>query len=351
MSRFKSILSRLLTVIIIFLVAICLILFFKIVTNSDVSIGGIRFYYVATESMYPTIKPHAMMVVKETDPENLKEGDIISFVSRDPAIYGMVNTHRIYQITEDNGELAFVTMGDHNPTPDSLLVYPDEIKGKVIFYTPPMKGLTSFLSFAGTQMGFFIVILMPLMLVAAMFFGSFIKEFQASLRRETEELEALRLQKQQEMEAQAAKEERERLASNASTLKKIEAEAQLEELFGMEQQKVSVPTSDLPKEVAEAILEQYFGKKISEITEEDITKKLAKCDTSVKNNGIIEDNKNDVSKEIVESENPEQEISETNDTTEITENADTQNETEIEDTVKVQNESDAQKEKEAGDGK
>ena len=299
MSRFKSIFSRLLTVVIIFLVAICLILFFKIVTNSDVSIGGIRFYYVATESMYPTIKPNAMMVVKETDPEDLKEGDIISFVSRDPAIYGMVNTHRIYEITEDNGELAFVTMGDHNPTPDSLLVYPDEIKGKVIFYTPPMKGLTSFLSFAGTQMGFFIVILMPLMLVAGMFFGSFIKEFQASLRRETEELEALRAQKQQELEAQKeqeAREERRRLAGNEFKLKKLEAEAQMEEVFGMDQQKISVPTSELPKEVAEAILERFFGKKISEITEEDITKKLAKCDTNVKNNGIMEDNKNDVSK-------------------------------------------------------
>ena len=296
MSRFKSILSRLLTVIIIFLVAICLILFFKIVTNSDVSIGGIRFYYVATESMYPTIKPNAMMVVKETDPENLEVGDIISFVSRDPAIYGMVNTHRIYEITEDNGELAFVTMGDHNPTPDSLLVYPDEIKGKVIFYTPPMKGVTEFLSFAGTRMGFFIVILMPLMLVAGMFFASFIKEFQESLRRETEELEALRAQKIQELQEQQEKEERARLESGSFKLKKIYAEAQLEEFFGMDQQKISVPTTNLPKEVAEALLEQYFGKNISEITEEDITKKLAKCDTSVKNNGIMQDNTNDVSK-------------------------------------------------------
>lgn len=300
MNRFKSILSRLLTVIIVFLVAICLILFFKIVTNSDVSIGGIRFYYVATESMYPTIKPHAMMVVKETDPEDLKQGDIISFVSRDPAIYGLVNTHRIYEITEDNGELAFVTMGDHNPTPDSLLVYPNEIKGKVIFYTPPMKGLTSVLSFAGTKMGFFIVILMPLMLVAGMFFGSFIKEFQASLQRESEELEALRQQKLAELEAQKEEEERRR-RNEGHSLRKIAAENQLELLFDMEQQ-VNIPTSIIPKEVAEIILEQYFGKSISEITEEDIKKKLSICDTNVKNNAIIKDKKNDVNRKCIETE-------------------------------------------------
>lgn len=206
--KWKRTLSRLLNVLIVFLVIICLILFFKIITNSDVSIGGVRFYYVATESMYPTIKPHAMMVVKETDPEKLEVGDIISFVSRDSAIYGQVNTHRIYAITEEDGELAFVTKGDNNPSPDTLHVYPDEIKGKVVAHTPPIKGLTSLLSFAGTKMGFFIVILMPLMLVTGMFFESFMREFRESLQREAEELEQLKLQKLGELEKEAEKQER-----------------------------------------------------------------------------------------------------------------------------------------------
>lgn len=297
--RAGNIFSRVLTVLIVFLVAICMILFFKIITNEDVSIGGIRFYYVATESMYPTIKPHAMMVVKETDPEKLQEGDVISFVSRDPAIYGQVNTHRIYAITEDNGQLAFVTKGDNNPVPDSLLVYPDEIKGKVIAHTPPMKGLTSVLSFAGTRMGFFIVILLPLMLVAAMFFGSFVKEFQNSLRQETAELERLRqeqLKAQQTGSMSAADvmtQNGQQIAgaqqsSNMQIQKSEECNTtedgqsgnsdSSETAFYMEGEQVQMAPDAIPQEFAAVILEQYFGKSLGEITEEDIVAKLNSMD-------------------------------------------------------------------------
>ena len=298
--RAGNIFSRVLTVLIVFLVAICMILFFKIITNEDVSIGGIRFYYVATESMYPTIKPHAMMVVKETDPEKLQEGDVISFVSRDPAIYGQVNTHRIYAITEDNGQLAFVTKGDNNPVPDSLLVYPDEIKGKVIAHTPPMKGLTSVLSFAGTRMGFFIVILLPLMLVAAMFFGSFVKEFQNSLRQETAELERLRQEQlkaqsdsmsvsdtmtqngqqiagaQQSFDMQIWKD----AESNTSEAGQSENNDSDETAFHMEGEQVQMAPDAIPQELAAVILEQYFGKSLGEITEEDIVVKLNSMDSA-----------------------------------------------------------------------
>ena len=283
----KRTLSRLLNVLIVFLVAVCLILFFKIITNSDVSIGGVRFYYVATESMYPTIKPHAMMVVKETDPEKLEVGDIISFVSRDPAIYGQVNTHRIYAITEEDGELAFVTKGDNNPSPDTLHVYPDEIKGKVIAHTPPIKGLTSLLSFAGTKMGFFIVILMPLMLVTGMFFSSFMREFRESLQREADELEALKQQKLAEMEdmdgidgingkipggdGSGAEQPGERAADvvgSDETMPEVTAEDSVTEEI------ITFSAESVPKAMAVAILEKYFGKPIEEITENDINQKL-----------------------------------------------------------------------------
>lgn len=280
----KRTLSRLLNVLIVFLVAICLILFFKIITNSDVSIGGVRFYYVATESMYPTIKPHAMMVVKETNPEKLEVGDIISFVSRDPAIYGQVNTHRIYAITEEDGELAFVTKGDNNPSPDTLHVYPDEIKGKVIAHTPPIKGLTSLLSFAGTRMGFFIVILMPLMLVTGMFFSSFMREFRESLQREADELEALKQQKlaeMEEMDGMAGKipdgagsgvelpgERAADAVGSDETMPEVTAEDSVTEEI------ITFSAESVPPAMAVAILEKYFGKPIEEITENDINQKL-----------------------------------------------------------------------------
>lgn len=232
MKTWKKIISRFLSVCIAFLMLICLVLFFKIITSSDVSIGGIRFYYVATNSMYPTIKPYSLMVVKEVDPQTLKEGDVISFVSRDPAIYGMVNTHRILEVTESDGSLAFVTMGDNNPAPDSFLVYPGEVRGKVVFHTPPIKAFTQVLLFAGTQVGFFIVILMPLSGILMMFLLSFLKEMRASLQREMDEIEKLK------------------------------------------QSHMSGPISEMSQQEAQEILEAYFGKSLEAVTEEEIRQKL-----------------------------------------------------------------------------
>lgn len=270
MNRWKKMLSRFLNVCIIFLAAVCLILFFKITTDSDVSIGGVRFYYVVTDSMYPTIKPYSLMVVKQTDPQTLQEGDIISFVSRDPAIFGMVNTHRIYEITEADNSLAFVTMGDNNPTPDSLLVYPDEIKGKVILHTPPIKALASVFLFAGTKAGFFIVILMPLMVVAAMFFGSFLKEMQASLQQEMKELEELRsscLMTEQEGD------------SHPSQI--VDGSSHPSETVDG----ISSPSETgvgISRQEAQMLLEAYFGKSLSEITQEDIRQKLEQLETTAR---------------------------------------------------------------------
>jgi signal peptidase len=159
-------------------------------------------YYVATESMYPTIKPYSLITVRETAPEKLEVGDVISFISRQPEIYGMVNTHRIYEITEDeDGQMAFVTMGDNNPVPDSYYVYPDEIVGKVVAHTPPLKALTEIMSFAGTRTGFFIVIILPLILIAGIFLNSFIQEFRASLQKEAQQLDELHRQSDEQENA------------------------------------------------------------------------------------------------------------------------------------------------------
>jgi signal peptidase len=244
-NKATNVFSKLLTVMIVFLVVICMILFFKTITQSEISLFGYRLYYVATESMYPTITPYSIITVKEVDSETLKEGDVISFISRQPEIYGMVNTHRIYDIVrDDEGQTAFVTMGDNNPVPDSYYVYPEEIMGKVVMHTPPLKILTNVMSFAGTKIGFFIVIILPLMLIASMFMNSFIREFQASLREEARALEELR---QEQSDANAA-----------------------------EHEDPARPVTEADsRQIAIQLIEGYFGKTMDEITNEDIASVFA----------------------------------------------------------------------------
>lgn len=232
--KIQIIISRFLTVAIIALAFIVVVLLFKTVTRSDISIFGCKFYYIASESMHPTIKADSLIVVRKADPEKLETGDIISFISRDPAIYGLVNTHRIYAVTTDeDGRSAFVTMGDNNPKPDDYLVYPEEIEGKVIFHTMPIKPLAQFFSFAATKAGFMICVMMPLLLVAGMFFHSFIREMRDYVAQEEKSLEQIREQK-------------------------------LILIQGIPD------VQNITPEQAKMILEQLFHKEIHEITAEDV---------------------------------------------------------------------------------
>lgn len=74
------------------------------------------------------------MIAKITDTEELKVGDVISFVSRDPDIAGMINTHNIDKISYDtNGKPVFTTKGSNNPTADKYPVYPEDIRGRVVY--------------------------------------------------------------------------------------------------------------------------------------------------------------------------------------------------------------------------
>ncbi|MBR4769389.1 MAG: signal peptidase I [Clostridia bacterium] len=120
-----------------------------------------------------------IFVNKLTDAEknDLKVGDVITFDSmRDlngDFISNDINTHRIVEIHEYNGERYYVTRGDHNPNADG--VYSDEASGHAAsgyIVTSAMilgkwngkkiGGLGNFLDFLKTRAGFFVVIILPL---------------------------------------------------------------------------------------------------------------------------------------------------------------------------------------------
>lgn len=103
--------------------------------------------------MEPTLKIDDVVVVKKYSAENLKEGDIITFLQEDKTI-----SHRIHKITKEKGELKFTTKGDNNEIIDKDIVDSDKIYGKVIFkikgigkiiqYIQSIRGLINIIIFA-----------------------------------------------------------------------------------------------------------------------------------------------------------------------------------------------------------
>ena len=96
-------------------------------------------YTIISPSMVPNINVYDVVFnVKVNDPNTLEVGDIITFVSSDSYMKGMIITHRIVDKYVTNEGVQFKTKGDANVEADSSLVYEENVIGKVLFKIPQL---------------------------------------------------------------------------------------------------------------------------------------------------------------------------------------------------------------------
>lgn len=177
-------LNKVLTVLVIVAAIICLSVCVKVISGKDASIFGFQIYHILTGSMEPTIPTGSNVLVHEVDPATLKEGDVITFTSRDASIYGSANTHRIIGITEENGQKKFITKGDANSRADAITVAMEDVKGKVVFHVNS-AAFTSFFEFIHTGPGFVTVIVMPVLFICWCILQDFKRQLE-DLKKENE---------------------------------------------------------------------------------------------------------------------------------------------------------------------
>lgn len=125
-------------------------------------IGGYTVLRVVTGSMAPTLETDTLIVVRKTEPAEVKEGDIISFYSSDPALEGAVNTHRVLSIREEDGIYYYTTKGDANNVADSYEASSVYLIGTVCFSSYVMGKLARLLA---NPLIFIPVILIPLAVI------------------------------------------------------------------------------------------------------------------------------------------------------------------------------------------
>ncbi len=124
--------------------------------------NGYKPYIVLSDSMNGVFEVGDIAVSKETDADNLKKGDIISFKSIDPNNYDTVVTHKIKKVTKYQGEKAYVTYGVNTGAEDAYPVPADRVIGEYQFRLPKMG---YFFQFLKTPMGYFVLIFIPFMLL------------------------------------------------------------------------------------------------------------------------------------------------------------------------------------------
>ena len=121
--------------------------------RNDQDIFGFRCYIVLSDSMSATdFDAGDLVLVKEVDPNTLKEGDIIAYQSQNSENYGATVTHKIRARTTDaNGNPGFITYGTTTGVDDETVVTYPFILGR---YQVALPGMGTFFRFLKTPQGY-----------------------------------------------------------------------------------------------------------------------------------------------------------------------------------------------------
>lgn len=115
-------------------------------------------YVIVSGSMEPIIKIKDAVLIKRVDPDSIQRGDVVTYLSNDESYYGIMITHRVVNIQEENGEKIYYTKGDHNETVDRSPIKGDQIYGKVVMRIPKIGYIKYFLV---SSYGWIIAIVIP----------------------------------------------------------------------------------------------------------------------------------------------------------------------------------------------
>ena len=147
-------------------------------------IFGYRVLQVISDSMTPTINDETCIVIRKVDEDDIKVGDIITFVSEAADIKGYLNTHRVHEIKTDDatGEKIFITKGDAYELPDSKPVSYDQVAGRYVGKLPFGVQLFKAIRFLADRNNYFIIVILPLFFC----FASYAKDlYNAIFKRES----------------------------------------------------------------------------------------------------------------------------------------------------------------------
>lgn len=161
--RVLTVIGTILCIILFPILVINCTLIVKSFTSDEVpNVAGTLPLIVLTDSMYPVIESGDLIICHTAEPEEIQLGDVIAFF--DPAGNGTtIVTHRVLEVTEQYGQIAWRTKGDNNNTEDRLLVTAEKL---VATYTDTrIPGAGNVALFMQTTHGLILCVVLPIVLL------------------------------------------------------------------------------------------------------------------------------------------------------------------------------------------
>lgn len=160
-----------------YLISIFLLILIIISFTSDndgfMKINRYSFFYVEGDSMYPVIKDGDYIAINTNIKNKYEEGDVISFYYEIDEGYIIV-VHKIVKSEVVGNSYSYITRGINNDDVDEKIVTSEQIIGEYKGFRVPLLGYV--VEFGRTQIGYFILVVMPLGLVLLISTYELIKE-------------------------------------------------------------------------------------------------------------------------------------------------------------------------------
>ena len=123
---------------------------------------GFSLFVVTSDSMKATdFEAGDLIIIQQVEPDTLKAGDVISYISENPDNYGKTITHKIRQVQKDaQGNLKFVTYGTTTGVNDEVQVSEHNVLG---IYRMRIPQAGKFFYFLKTTPGYILFVLLPFM--------------------------------------------------------------------------------------------------------------------------------------------------------------------------------------------
>lgn len=168
-SKVKKIINTIVDVIVVLILVVSILMVVLSLTTKSSGVPNLFGYApmsVESYSMEPTINKGDLIICEVTNDigYEYEVGDIVTFPIDIDGVQ-TYNTHRIVEVIEDDGITYYVTQGDNletNPVPDEEMQTSSSIVAK---YTGnKIAGIGNFFGFIRTQLGFFLCVLLPMIL-------------------------------------------------------------------------------------------------------------------------------------------------------------------------------------------
>ncbi len=152
-------------------IMVCILLSMLLVKDNNRTLFGYKAYEVLSDSMKTVngdeskgyFQAGDLILCKEVDPNELKAGDIISFISNNPGSEGKTITHMIKErVVDEEGNQAFKTYGTSTGVEDENVVTYSRVLGK---FEKKASKLGKLIDFFRSRAGYILFIALPCLLL------------------------------------------------------------------------------------------------------------------------------------------------------------------------------------------